>query len=336
MQRLNDLPTVSVIICSKDKRKELNVAIDSVKKVDYSTNKFEIIVVEEADSPQEIEGVKYVFIPRKKKIDYGYPKNLGVKNAKNEIIAFVDDDCIVTKDWLRELVSCFKDDVVGVAGSVFVKDCNTIGYCETVLGFTGGGLKKIIESKGKILPTNQLSTCNCAYRREVFEKIGYFKEKTRFNGEDYDFAQRVSRKYRCLYNPKALVYHQTKESLRSIFKWFRRRGICEIYLVRMKTNKFIGYLWYNVSRSLTVRFICLFLILSLMRQNRLSVYVALFIIYYLVIIFRYRFQWERLKNVKTLFLTPIVKLVMDLGMDWGRIIGPFILLRQVILEGRRR
>lgn len=335
MQKLNNLPTISVIICSKDRRKELNVAIDSVKKIDYPTNKLEIIVVEEADSPQVIEGIKYVFIPRKKEIDFGYPRNLGVKNAKNEIIAFVDDDCIVTKDWLKELVFCLKNDTVGVAGGVLVKDCNAIGYCETVLGFTGGGLKQIIKSKGRILPTRQLSTCNCAYRREVFEKIGYFKEKTRFNGEDYDFAQRVCRKYKCLYNPNALVYHKAKEKLVKIFRWFIRRGICEIYLVRMKTNKFTAYLRYNLSRSLTVRFILLFLILSLIGQNRLSVYVALFIIYYFVVLFRYSFQWEKMKNIKVLFLTPIVKFVMDLGMEWGRMIGPFILLKQVILEGKR-
>ncbi len=332
MQRLNDLPTVSVIITSKDKRDYLKKAIDSVKALDYPNDKFEIIVVEEGDSPQQIEGVKCVFIPRKKEIDYGYPRNLGVKNARNEIIAFVDDDCIVTKDWLKELAFSFKGDVGGVAGGVLADGCNAIGYCETILGFTGGGLKKVVESKGKVLPTNQLSTCNCAYRKEVFEDIGYFQENTRFSGEDYDFAQRVCRKYKCLYNPNALVYHKAKENLGKIFRWFIRRGICEIYLVRMKTNKFIGYLWYNITRSLTVRFICLFLVLTYIRQNRLSVYLGLCVIYYLMIIFRYRFQWERLRNVKTLLTTPVVKLVMDLGMDWGRIIGPFILLKQVILK----
>lgn len=308
----------------------MKVAIDSIKQVNYPLDKLEIIVVEEAHSPQQIEGVRCIFVPWKDKMDYGYPRNLGVKNSQNEIIVFTDDDCVVSKDWLKELVSCLKNEVAGVAGGVSVKDCNAIGYCEAILGFPGGGLKKIIESRGNILTTNQLSTCNCAYRREVFKKIGYFQEDTRYSGEDYDLAQRVCRKYKCLYNPNALVYHKARQNLWKIFKWFTRRGICEIYLVRMKTNKFTEYLWYNTTRSLAVRFVCLFLVLSYVRQNRLFVYGVLFIIYYIVTVFRYRFQWGKLKNVKTLLMTPVVKLVMDLGMDWGRVIGPFILLKEIV------
>ena len=335
MQESGKLPTTSVIIITKDRRTELKKAIDSIRKIDYPKEKLEIIVVEEAHSPQEIEGVKYIFIPWKKRKDFGYPRNLGVKNAKNEIIVFTDDDCTVEKDWLKQLVSCIGKDVAGVAGGVLVKDCNAVGYCENILGFPGGGLKKIIEAKSKISSTDQISTCNCAYQKLIFNDIGYFKENTPYSGEDYDFTQRVCRKYKCLYNPNAIVYHKARGNLWKIFRWFNRRGICQVYLVKMGTSKFLTYLWDNLSNSLIVRFLCLFLALSLIGQNKAYIYALLLVIYYFVIAFRYRFQWQKLHNIKTLLLTPVVKLVMDLGTDWGRIIGPFILLKQVISDKRR-
>ncbi|MFH1478206.1 MAG: glycosyltransferase [Candidatus Omnitrophota bacterium] len=334
MYKNDTFPSVSIIVSSKDRRLDLNKAIDSLKNLDYPKDRFEIIVVEEGDSPQRIEGVKYIFIPRKDKIDYSYPRNLAIKDAEGEIIAFVDDDCIVVKDWLKELVSCFKEGIGGVAGGVFVKDCNSIGYCETVLGFTGGGLQKIVESKGNIIPTTKLSTCNCAYRKEVLQKLGCFKPSSKYSGEDFDLAKRVCDSYKCLYNPNALAYHKTKSNLLKIFKWFIRRGVCEIYLVKMKTNKFTTYLWYNITRSIIIRFVLVVLLLVSIKKNTPYVYIGIYLIYYLLIFIRYSFQWERIKNIKSLFLTPIVKLIMDIGMDCGRIAGPFILLREPLKKER--
>ncbi len=319
-------PGVSVVVVSKNRREELKKALNSLRKVNYPKDRLEIVVVEEADSPQEIEGVKYVFIPYKERMDFGYARNVGVKNTTHSIIAWTDDDCIVDKNWLKELASCFNGNIVGVAGAVLVRNTNAIGYCENVLGFPGGGLKKIHMTKGKIITTEQLSTCNCAYRKRLFEEIGYFKEDTPYSGEDYDFAQRVIRKYKCLYNPKAVVYHKPRESLWRIFRWFNRRGICETYLIKMKTNRLIPHIWYNIKTSLIIRLIILVFILYLLGQNKLGVYLTLFIIYYLVILFRYRFQLRSLKKVKVFFLTPIVKLTMDLGMEWGKILGPFVYL----------
>lgn len=324
----NGLSKVSVVIVSRDRHQELMKAVDSVKALNYPKEGIEIVVVEEADSPQKIEGVKYVFLPTKKQKDFGYARNIGVKKSSGDIVAFTDDDCIVEQDWLKQLMSCFHNDIGAVAGGVMVRDCNAIGHCESILGFPGGGLKKIIESRGKTLSTNQLSTCNCAFRRRVFDEIGYFKENTPFSGEDYDFAQRVCRRYRCLYNPKAVVFHKPRGSLWKIFKWFRRRGICEVYLLPLGTNKPILHIWYNIKTSITLRLILLILVLNIFGLSKLYVYLGLFIIYYWLMLFRYRFQWQRFKSIKILLFTPMVKLVMDLGMDCGRFSGPWILLRR--------
>lgn len=333
---MKEWPSVSVIICTKDRQVDLIKAIDSVKNVDYPGEKLEIVVVEEADRSPEYEGVKTVFIPRKKYLDFGYPRNLGVKNSKGDIIVFTDDDCIVEKNWLKELVSCFKNDVAAVCGGVLVKDCNPIGYCETVLGFPGGGLQKILKANGKIIPTQFLSTCNCAFQRWVFNSIGYFKEDTPYSGEDFDLARRICKKYTCLYTPHAIVYHKARQNVWKIFRWFNRRGIGEIFLVWMKTNDLKSAIQYNASRSISLRLILLVSALKVIKQNKPSVYIILFVIYYSIVLIRYRFQLKPLQKISTFILTPLVKIVMDFGMDVGRIMGPFVLARYVMQKKRKK
>ncbi len=233
------------------------------------------------------------------------------------------------KDWLKKLISCFKDDVAAVCGGVLVKDCNPIGYCETVLGFPGGGLLKIENSKGKVMPSKYLSTCNCAFQRWVFDKIGYFKENTPYSGEDFDLAQRICEKYTCLYTPHAIVYHKARQNLWKIFRWFNRRGIGELYLVKIKTHKLTNYLWYNCTRSVSLRLLVLVSILTQVGLNHPLLYIGLFCLYYVLILMRYRFQLKKIKKVSTFLLTPIVKMVMDIGMDFGRIMGPFVVLKHI-------
>lgn len=43
---------------------------------------------------------------------------IGVESALGEFIAFTDADCIPQKNWLESLIKEFKDEVVGVGGSI--------------------------------------------------------------------------------------------------------------------------------------------------------------------------------------------------------------------------
>ncbi|HIE14849.1 TPA: glycosyltransferase, partial [Candidatus Bathyarchaeota archaeon] len=249
-----DLPNVSILISTKNRRGELKKAIDSIKDLDYPNYKLEIVVVEETDEPQKIDGVVYIPIPVKNR-GYGYTRNVAVKNASNEILVFTDDDCMVAKDWLKEIVSPLIKDkgIVGVTGGVLVKNCTAIGYCENVLGFPNGGLMRIHNSKGNIVETQELSTCNCAYRREIFEKVGLFRTDTKYGGEDYEFAKRICRHYPCVFHPKAIVYHKPRGSLKKIFRWFVRRGINEWFLGKMKIHNIWKHILYNLRNSLVLK-----------------------------------------------------------------------------------
>lgn len=47
-------------------------------------------------------------------------RNLGIKHANGDIIAFVDDDVVLFPDWAEEMVKTYEDDsIIGVTGPAF-------------------------------------------------------------------------------------------------------------------------------------------------------------------------------------------------------------------------
>ncbi len=140
-----NLPAVSIVVITKDRRDMLVRAIESISISDYPAHLREIIVLEETNEPLQIEkeNLKYHTIPNLNR-GFGYARNYALKFVSHNIIVFVDDDCIVKTDWLQKLLKPLIADknVVAVAGAVSVPKCGTIGKCENILGFPGGGLNR--------------------------------------------------------------------------------------------------------------------------------------------------------------------------------------------------
>ncbi len=321
MSSHENVPAVSVVVCTKDRNEDLRLAIASLKDLQYPREKFEIVVVQETDDPQPMDGVVYIPIPWKNR-GVAYAHNIGVKNSSHDIVAFTDDDCLVEPDWLFELVRPLDKPggVIGAAGSVKVKDCNLIGYCENVIGFPGGGVLYLHQSGGKPRDTRCLSTCNCAYYKDEILAVGGFDENLRLGDDDDVLGQAVSSRNRCVYNPAAVVYHKPRGSLRANFHWFVRRGRSEVELFGINEHPGDLIRWMLRS-SITIKALFALFLLLILRLP-LFLILSLIPVYYSVIAFRFRFSYQYFNgSLGILLLTPIVKIVMDLGMDSGRILG---------------
>lgn len=315
---MRKLPEVSILIITKNRRDSLKETLRAIEGLDYPKEKLEIVVVEETDNPVQIAGVKYVSIPVANR-GYAFARNIAVKNSTKEFIASLDDDCIPTEKWLKELVSCFHENVAGVAGSFMVKDCNTIGYCENAIGIPGRGLLRIKEADGKIIPTRYLSTGNCVYKRSAVEEAGYFDESLFYGGEDCALGLKVSEKHGCVFNPKAIVYHEPYGNFLTIFKRFIKRGKSAIFFEKNLIPDFS-----LIKNSLSLRFLFVVIILYLVGSLYVVSFLLLYLFYYLFLFYRYSFQYKMTKNIGALFLTPVVKHFMDLGMELGIITGLFM------------
>ena len=195
------LLSVSVIIPAFNSEKTMGQTLEGLASLDYPQNKIEIIVVDDASTDKTAEialahGARVV--QRRTKGGCASAKNSGVDHARNEIVAFIDADVLVTKNWLRELVAPFEDKTVGASGgrikNKFQKD---------------NALEKFIEYDNYYRTRRQnaksVPGSNSAYRREVFDVVG---KMDAYLGEDPDFIYRVvSHGYKAVFVEKAVVYH---------------------------------------------------------------------------------------------------------------------------------
>ena len=107
-----NLPTISIVIPTFNSEQVIIKCLESIKKQDYPKDKIEIIIADGGSTDNTIKickkYTKKIFDNRLKTGEAG--KAVGVKHAKNEIIALVDSDNILDrKDWLKRMVEPFQD-----------------------------------------------------------------------------------------------------------------------------------------------------------------------------------------------------------------------------------
>ena len=123
-------------------------------------------------------------------------RNTAIRHAKGDIIAFTDDDCIVTPQWFAELQGPFANgSIVCAYGQVFYRSANYHGYFP----------ERIVQNKGPRWPMG----ANIAYRRSAFKQVGLFDTKFfKYNNEDSEMAFRLARVGKFAAISSAIVYHQ--------------------------------------------------------------------------------------------------------------------------------
>jgi GT2 family glycosyltransferase len=324
----NKIELISILICSRDRHDDLVFLVQALTTI-ASTHPREIVVVEETDEPAPIEGVKYISHPVLNR-GIPYARNLAMAHAAGEILLFVDDDCIITDNWLESLLEPFSEDsVVGVQGGVTVPPSSgPIGWAESIIGFPGGGIRRIIESGGRTEPTTEISTLNAAYRRRVVDAVGGFDERLKWGGEDDFFAKKACKHGSCLFVPAAVVTHKPRGTLSGIWKWFIRRGRVDIFFTRIHDYEAPKrYSLFTVLRSsLGIKFLLPLFVLLVFSWAWTLVFILSFLSLYSVVQqVRYFKIWRKSDAGLTSFLLiPIVKLTMDLAADWGRLKGMFV------------
>ncbi|MBU0757939.1 MAG: glycosyltransferase, partial [Nanoarchaeota archaeon] len=223
-------PIISVIVPAFNDSVRLEKCLKSIKEQDYK-KPYEIIVVDDrsTDNTRAV-AQKYAEV-FSNSINSGPAKarNLGVKKSKADIIAFTDSDCIVSKNWLSMIEKTMKDRKIdAVMGKVSIPKAGYIGDSISALGFPAGGslgYDKMYHVK-KDRTTNHFSTCNCAIRREIFDRFGFFDETYPTPGrEDTEFSWRIWKgNAKIIYSDKIRITHEARTSIKSLIKMNYARG----------------------------------------------------------------------------------------------------------------
>lgn len=207
---------ISVLIATKNRPIPLRDCMIAV--CTNSVRDIEILVVDQSDTDETKKTVDAIQDPRIKYLrdaSTGKTKalNSGVSISKGEIIAFTDDDCIVTKNWIRTISNSFakNPDIIGLFGS-------TLPYKPEIhRGLFCPSTKTTSKPRHLTKPPihrNQLGFGNnMAFRRTAFTKFGKFKiwlgpNSLGSNAEDAEYALRMLvANNAMLYNPLIRVYH---------------------------------------------------------------------------------------------------------------------------------
>lgn len=114
----NRFPKCSIIVLNYFGEKVIEATLNSLLNIKYPKNKYEIIVVDNnsQDNSKEIltrysekfPNIKSFFL--KKNLGFSRGNNVGIRQARGEFVALLNNDCVVENGWLAELVKTAKKD----------------------------------------------------------------------------------------------------------------------------------------------------------------------------------------------------------------------------------
>ena len=237
---MQDIPAISVIIPVHNEEDMIAKCLASLEDLHYLHDKLEIILINDGSKDDTGNIIK----SQVKKLPYIYletdgvgpskARNIGIKKAHGELIAFTDADCTVDIEWLNELLKGFTTkDIAGVGGSQDIPD-DAIEFERKVHVFLSSMhfICDYIKTGDIVRPVDHIASCNAIYKRDVIEEVDGFDERL-WPGEDVDLDYKIRhRGYKIMHNPKAIVAHHRPANLRMFFGMMKRYGQAQAYLVR--------------------------------------------------------------------------------------------------------
>ena len=231
---------VSIIIPTCNRVKDLEETLDSINI--QTTLPKEIIIVDDSDNDgiENLIGYKkpkfeeneilLKYIRNKKEKSLATARNMGIENATGDIILFLDDDVVLDKDYINEILRIFNEypNALGVQGYITNMDLSEFWNRINKILFRGHHEKdkcRVLPSSyttypyllDKVITCQWLSGSNHSYRRNILRQLEYDENLKRYSyKEDVDLSYQVFKQCRnSLYiTPYAKLVHKASEGER--------------------------------------------------------------------------------------------------------------------------
>jgi len=249
--------TISVLVCTYNRAQNLTETLKSVIAQSLPDSyTWETLVVDNNSSDQTRQVVEELRKQFPDRIRYVFEQKQGISNARNtairesrgEILAFIDDDETADSNWLRNLTEHLHNGEWAGAGGRVLPSSDFVppAWLPSEGFFVSGPLASfnLGEEDGQL---NQPPFgANMAFRREVFDKCGFFRTDLGRSGnnlisnEDTEFGRRVlAGGLRLRYEPSALTYHPVEACRlkRSYFlHWWFNKGKSDVRELGYQSN----------------------------------------------------------------------------------------------------
>jgi glucosyl-dolichyl phosphate glucuronosyltransferase len=222
----------SIVLCTRDRARLLKKALESLLRLDYSRECFELLVVDNASSDDTREVVReaqartpfeirYLFEQR---VGLSAARNHGIRAARGRYIFFTDDDQLVDPQALREHQrAAEKYDARVLQGRIdLVFEGERPSWFRSELSGLLGETPAV--SEGPL--TFELRGGNLVVRRDLFDEVEPFREDLGKGAagysEDTEFALRLKQRGEAIiYAPAARIQHMV-EPARATRSYLRR------------------------------------------------------------------------------------------------------------------
>jgi len=234
--------SVSIIIVNYNGKVYLDKCLDSIKKTTLNSNP-EVLVIDNNSADGSVDLVKEKYpevkiIELKENVGFAAANNLAAKDSKGDLYVFLNNDTIVTKTWLSELVKSVteNDREVAIAQSLLLLGQN--GEIDS----SGDFIDKFgrpYSSKLRNAPNGReilsARAASMIIRKEVFWKLGGFEEDFFASFEDVHLGWNAwIAGYKVVLASNSIVYHfagQTVKNLKNTMNFHGMKNqVCIILL----------------------------------------------------------------------------------------------------------
>jgi len=233
---LDHEPMVSVVIACPGDSWMLQECLSALSKQTYRT--FEVIVLPDNEEMLEKEnGALSLRVIPTGKVRPAEKRNLGIREAKGEIIAFIDDDAYPEAHWLEQAIRYFGEPSIGAVGGPGVtppKDryLSKLGgrVYDNIL--VSGNYRYRYKAGGVRMDSEDYPSCNLFVRTDLLKKIGGYRTDF-WPGEDTLLCKDIIDNWkRIIYDPWIVVYHHRRPLFGAHLRQLGRYGFHRGYFCK--------------------------------------------------------------------------------------------------------
>lgn len=198
-------PAISVVVCSYNSRPRIDQALATLRAQDLE-EPFEVIVVDSGEDDCAAylarEHPEVRVVRSDQRLYPGPARNRGVAAARGEIVAFLPDDGLARRDWLRRRLERHREGYEAVGGAITnATPRHPVGTAGYLLEYSA-----LIPSE-RVLAEQGVPHC-LSYRRGLIERLGGFPEDTE-TGEDTLLNRRLAEAgVRVRFDPEIQLAHR--------------------------------------------------------------------------------------------------------------------------------
>ncbi|GAB3562265.1 hypothetical protein GCM10027578_04360 [Spirosoma luteolum] len=205
-------PDFTVVVPTYQQPARLLKCLDALERQTLSRSQFEIIIVDDGDSPVTATAVALFarqlsqqrglldirYLPQPIRRGAAAARNRGWQAARGRFIAFTDDDCLPQPDWLANALVDFEQGAQCLTGQIRLLPAPT---------------SHPISPDLLQLDTQELTSANCFFDIKLFDRLQGFSEVT--DGPDAELLDRlIDQRIPVTYCPDAVVVHPVRASSR--------------------------------------------------------------------------------------------------------------------------